>query len=53
MVNLLIRIDDYLSAIEEGSFVIAQASAEVDEKGHLIDDMIPCRHKGESTFMST
>ncbi|MCG6200277.1 DNA-directed RNA polymerase subunit beta [Psychromonas antarctica] len=43
---------EYLSAIEEGSFVIAQASASVDEKGLLNEEMIPCRHKGESTFMS-
>ncbi|WP_435235689.1 DNA-directed RNA polymerase subunit beta [Psychromonas sp. PT13] len=43
---------DYLSAIEEGSFVIAQASAEVDENGYLVGEMVPCRHKGESTFMS-
>jgi len=43
---------EYLSAIEEGSFVIAQASASIDESGSLNEEMIPCRHKGESTFMS-
>ncbi|MGB5444819.1 MAG: DNA-directed RNA polymerase subunit beta [Psychromonas sp.] len=42
----------YLSAIEEGSFVIAQASASIDENGLLNEELIPCRHKGESTFMS-
>ncbi|WP_163938222.1 DNA-directed RNA polymerase subunit beta [Paraferrimonas sp. SM1919] len=41
---------DYLSAIEEGKFVIAQANANTDEAGKLIDSMIPSRHKGESTF---
>ncbi|MFC3913707.1 DNA-directed RNA polymerase subunit beta [Pseudaeromonas sharmana] len=43
---------DYLSAIEEGNFVIAQANANVDEHGKLKDELIPCRHKGESTFMN-
>ena len=43
---------EYLSAIEEGTFVIAQASASVDENGVLNEEMIPCRHKGETTFMS-
>ncbi len=41
---------DYLSAIEEGDFVIAQANAELDSKGKFIDDFIPCRHKGEFTL---
>nr|WP_321268774.1 DNA-directed RNA polymerase subunit beta [uncultured Tolumonas sp.] len=43
---------DYLSAIEEGNFVIAQANANVDANGSLKDELIPCRHKGESTFMN-
>jgi DNA-directed RNA polymerase subunit beta len=41
---------DYLSAIEEGKFVIAQANAAVDEKGHLADDLVSCRHKNEFTL---
>ena len=40
----------YLSAIEEGRYVIAQASAATDEKGHLTDDLIPCRHQNETTL---
>ncbi|MGL5948798.1 MAG: DNA-directed RNA polymerase subunit beta [Aeromonas sp.] len=43
---------DYLSAIEEGKYVIAQASAATDADGRLKDELIPCRHKGESTFMN-
>jgi len=38
---------DYLSAIEEGHYVIAQANAETDEQGRLIGDLVSCRHKGE------
>ena len=38
---------DYLSAIEEGNFVIAQANAELDKKGKLIDELVSCRFKGE------
>ncbi|WP_311948272.1 DNA-directed RNA polymerase subunit beta [Halomonas piscis] len=41
----------HLSAIEEGDYVIAQASAAVDEKGRLNDDLVQARHKGETTFM--
>jgi DNA-directed RNA polymerase subunit beta len=41
---------DYLSAIEEGRFVIAQANAGLDEKGRLVDDLISCRHQNEFTL---
>ena len=41
---------EYLSAIEEGQFVIAMANATVDNKGHLTDDLVPCRQKDEFTF---
>jgi DNA-directed RNA polymerase subunit beta len=40
----------YLSAIEEGDFIIAQANAGVDEKGRLTDTLVPVRHKNEFTF---
>ncbi|MDH4001978.1 MAG: DNA-directed RNA polymerase subunit beta [Xanthomonadales bacterium] len=42
---------EYLSAIEEGDFVIAQANAELDKSGKFVDDFIPCRHQGEFTLM--
>ena len=41
---------DYLSAIEEGHYVIAQANAETDDEGHLIGDLVSCRHRGEFTL---
>jgi DNA-directed RNA polymerase subunit beta len=41
---------NYLSAIEEGNFVIAQASAKTDEKGRLLDELVTCRHKNEFTL---
>ena len=40
----------YLSAIEEGDFVIAQANAELDKSGKFVDEFIPCRHMGEFTL---
>ena len=44
---------DYLSAIEEGRYVIAQANSEIDEKtGKLKDELITCREKGE-TILAT
>ncbi|HSN46604.1 MAG TPA: DNA-directed RNA polymerase subunit beta [Casimicrobiaceae bacterium] len=38
---------DYLSAIEEGQFVIAQANAQLDAKGRLEDELVSCRAKNE------
>ncbi|HYE34946.1 DNA-directed RNA polymerase subunit beta [Methylocaldum sp.] len=43
---------EYLSAIEEGKYFIAQASAKVDEAGRLMDDLVSCRHKDEFTLAS-
>ena len=40
----------YLSAIEEGQFVIAQANAAINDKNKLLDELVSCRHKGEFTF---
>ncbi len=41
---------EYLSAIEEGKYFIAQASARVDASGRLVDDLVSCRHKDEFTL---
>ncbi|MGQ5488416.1 DNA-directed RNA polymerase subunit beta [Thauera sp. ZXT1-4] len=38
---------DFLSAIEEGQYVIAQANAEIDAAGMLAGDLVSCRSKGE------
>jgi DNA-directed RNA polymerase subunit beta len=38
---------EYLSAIEEGKYVIAQANAQLDKKGKLTDALVSCRFKGE------
>ncbi|MBK6337085.1 MAG: DNA-directed RNA polymerase subunit beta [Betaproteobacteria bacterium] len=38
---------DYLSAIEEGQFVIAQANAQLDATGKLQDELVSCRAKNE------
>ena len=38
---------DYLSAIEEGQFVIAQANAQLDKTGRLKDELVSCRSKNE------
>ncbi|WP_114418055.1 DNA-directed RNA polymerase subunit beta [Marinospirillum perlucidum] len=42
----------YLSAIEEGQFVIAQASAKLNDEGELVDDLVQVRHKGDTTFVT-
>jgi DNA-directed RNA polymerase subunit beta len=41
---------DYLSAIEEGQYVIAQANATLSEKGEFTDDLISCRTQNEFTL---
>ena len=38
---------EFLSAIEEGNFVVAQANATLDKKGELTDELVSCRFKGE------
>jgi DNA-directed RNA polymerase subunit beta len=41
---------DYLSAIEEGQYVIAQANATLNDKGQFVDDLISCRTQNEFTL---
>ncbi len=41
---------EYLSAIEERNFVIAQANATVNERGKLVDELVSCRHQNEFTL---
>ncbi|ABM96404.1 DNA-directed RNA polymerase subunit beta [Methylibium sp. Pch-M] len=43
---------DYLSAIEEGKYVIAQANAGLDKDGKLIDELVSARESGESVLTS-
>ncbi|MBW9256497.1 MAG: DNA-directed RNA polymerase subunit beta [Candidatus Thiodiazotropha sp. (ex. Lucinisca nassula)] len=43
---------DYLSAIEEGRYVIAQANASLDEKGYLADELVSSRFQNEFTLSS-
>jgi DNA-directed RNA polymerase subunit beta len=41
---------EYLSAIEESKYVIAQANADLDAKGKFKDDLVSCRYKNEFTL---
>ena len=43
---------DYLSAIEEGKYVIAQANAGLNDKGQLVDELVSARENGESVLTS-
>jgi DNA-directed RNA polymerase subunit beta len=43
---------EYLSAIEESQYVIAQANATLDKDGKLIDGLVSCRHMNEFTLSS-
>lgn len=41
----------YMSAIEEGHEVVAQANTELDAKGAFKDDFVVCRKQGETLLM--
>ncbi len=40
---------EYLSAMEEARYTVAQANAEVDADGNLVEDFVICRVNGEVT----
>ena len=42
----------FLSAIDEGEHIIAQANAVLDKSGKFADDLVPVRHNGDSALMS-
>ncbi|NNC57878.1 MAG: DNA-directed RNA polymerase subunit beta, partial [Woeseiaceae bacterium] len=41
---------DYLSAIEESQFIIAQANSELDKNGRFTEELVAVRHKNEFTL---
>jgi DNA-directed RNA polymerase subunit beta len=43
---------EYLSAIEEGEYVIAQANATLDARGRLVDELVSCRYQNEFTLLT-
>jgi len=43
---------DYLSAIEESQFIIAQANSELDKNGKFTEELVAVRHKNEFTLAS-
>src|SRR5688500_1637243 len=40
----------YLSAIEEGQYMIAQANAALNENGRFTDELVSCRNRNEFTL---
>ncbi|MEH6649708.1 MAG: DNA-directed RNA polymerase subunit beta [Motiliproteus sp.] len=42
---------EFLSAIDEAKHVVAQASAKMDKKNRLVDDLVAVRHLNEFTVM--
>ncbi|MGD8977372.1 MAG: DNA-directed RNA polymerase subunit beta [Gammaproteobacteria bacterium] len=42
----------YLSAIEESQYVIAQANAELGSRGEFTHELVSCRHRNEFTLAS-
>ncbi len=42
----------YLSAMEEARYSVAQANAEIDDKGELASDFVTCRVNGDVTLVA-
>ena len=42
---------EYLSAIDEGEYKIAQTTINLNSKGEIQDNMVPCRYRNESLLM--
>ncbi len=40
----------YMSAMEEAKYIIAQANAELDDKGAFTNDLVSCRKAGENVM---
>jgi len=43
---------EYLSAIEESRYVIAQANSELSDDGEFLAELVSCRHLNEFTMLS-
>lgn len=39
---------EYMSATEEGHYIVAQSNTELNEKGEFVDEFISCRERGEN-----
>ncbi|MCL4410361.1 MAG: DNA-directed RNA polymerase subunit beta, partial [Gammaproteobacteria bacterium] len=51
VVNGVVSDDvEYLSAIEEGKYVIAQASIQLNDKGEIVEELVPGRFNNEFTL---
>src|SRR5438128_325745 len=42
----------YLSAMEEGRYTVAQANQPIDNRGRFSEDLITCRHSGDVVFVT-
>ena len=40
---------EYLSAMDEDKYYVAQASAHIDKSGNFLDEQVSCRHQGDYT----
>jgi len=43
---------EYLSAMDEDKYYVAQASAKIDKSGNFADQSVSCRHQGDYTTRS-
>jgi DNA-directed RNA polymerase subunit beta len=48
--NKVAKEIEYLSAIEESKYTIAQANAELDKSGKFVDELVSSRHHNEFTL---
>ncbi len=50
--GVVTREVEYLSAIEESHYAIAQANAAIDGKGRLVDELVSCRKQNEFSLFT-
>lgn len=50
--NIVTNEIHYLSAIEEGNYIIAQANTNLNSNNCFIDELITCRNNGESSLFT-
>lgn len=41
---------DYMSATDEGRYIVAQSNTELTDKGEFVDEFISCRERGENVM---
>ena len=50
--NKVLEECDYLTADQENDYTVAQANIRMDEEGHILDERVVARHRGENILVN-